>query len=72
MRVFVCILECGSLSAATRELGLTQLAVSNHLHAAVEGVVAAGAGMGVVPTRALDAGSVVSQVRASSHCAKAA
>ncbi len=36
LRVFVCILECGSLSAAARELGLTQPAVSNHLHALEE------------------------------------
>lgn len=32
LRVFLCILECGSLSAAGRELGMTQPAVSNHLH----------------------------------------
>ena len=32
LRVFLCILECGSLSAAARGLGLTQPAVSNHLH----------------------------------------
>ncbi|MDQ4127856.1 MAG: LysR family transcriptional regulator, partial [Actinomycetota bacterium] len=36
LRVFVCILECGSLSAAGRELGMTQPAVSNHLHALEE------------------------------------
>ena len=36
LRVFVCILECGSLSAAARELGMTQPAVSNHLHALEE------------------------------------
>ena len=33
LRVFACILECGSLSAAARRLGLTQPAVSNHLQA---------------------------------------
>jgi DNA-binding transcriptional LysR family regulator len=32
LRVYVCILEQGSLSAAARELGMTQPAVSNHLH----------------------------------------
>ncbi len=32
LRVYLCILECGSLSAAGRELGMTQPAVSNHLH----------------------------------------
>jgi DNA-binding transcriptional LysR family regulator len=32
LRVYLCILECGSLSAAGRELGKTQPAVSNHLH----------------------------------------
>lgn len=32
LRVFVCILDQGSLSAAARELGMTQPAVSNHLH----------------------------------------
>lgn len=32
MRVFLCVLEHGSLSAAGRELGMTQPAVSNHLH----------------------------------------
>ena len=31
LRVYLCILECGSLSAAGRELGMTQPAVS-HLH----------------------------------------
>ena len=36
LRVFLCILGCGSLSAAARELGLTQPAVSNHLHALEE------------------------------------
>ncbi len=36
MRVYLCILECGSLSAAGRELGMTQPAVSNHLHALEE------------------------------------
>jgi DNA-binding transcriptional LysR family regulator len=36
LRVFICILECGSLSAAGRELGMTQPAVSNHLHALEE------------------------------------
>jgi DNA-binding transcriptional LysR family regulator len=33
LRVFLSILEQGSLSAAGRWLGLTQPAVSNHLHA---------------------------------------
>ena len=33
LRVYLCILECGSLSAAGRKLGMTQPAVSNHLHA---------------------------------------
>ncbi|MDQ3603372.1 MAG: LysR family transcriptional regulator [Actinomycetota bacterium] len=32
LRVYLCILECGSLSAAGRELGKTQPAISNHLH----------------------------------------
>jgi DNA-binding transcriptional LysR family regulator len=36
LRVFLSILECGSLSAAGRELGMTQPAVSNHLHALEE------------------------------------
>lgn len=36
LRVYLCILERGSLSAAGRELGLTQPAVSNHLHALEE------------------------------------
>ncbi len=36
LRVFLSILEHGSLSAAGRELGLTQPAVSNHLHALEE------------------------------------
>lgn len=36
MRVFLAILEHGSLSAAGRELGMTQPAVSNHLHALEE------------------------------------
>src|SRR5215210_7768644 len=36
LRVFLCILECGSLSAAGRELGMSQPAVSNHLHALEE------------------------------------
>lgn len=34
--MFVSILECGSLSAAGRELGMSQPAVSNHLHALEE------------------------------------
>ncbi|MCA1737863.1 MAG: LysR family transcriptional regulator, partial [Actinobacteria bacterium] len=33
LRVFLSILEHGSLSAGGRELGMTQPAVSNHLHA---------------------------------------
>jgi DNA-binding transcriptional LysR family regulator len=36
LRVFLSILEHGSLSAAGRELGMTQPAVSNHLHALEE------------------------------------
>lgn len=36
LRVFLCILEHGSFSAAGRELGMTQPAVSNHLHALEE------------------------------------
>ena len=36
LRVFVCILEHGSLSAAGRGLGMSQPAVSNHLHALEE------------------------------------
>lgn len=36
LRVFLGILEHGSLSAAGRELGMTQPAVSNHLHALEE------------------------------------
>jgi DNA-binding transcriptional ArsR family regulator len=36
LRVFLFILEHGSLSAAGRELGMTQPAVSNHLHALEE------------------------------------
>jgi DNA-binding transcriptional LysR family regulator len=36
LRVYLCILECGSLSAAGRKLGMTQPAVSNHLHALEE------------------------------------
>ncbi|MDP9454868.1 MAG: LysR substrate-binding domain-containing protein [Actinomycetota bacterium] len=34
--MFLCVLESGSLSAAGRELGMTQPAVSNHLHALEE------------------------------------
>lgn len=36
LRVFLRVLERGSLSAAGRELGITQPAVSNHLHALEE------------------------------------
>jgi LysR family transcriptional regulator, low CO2-responsive transcriptional regulator len=36
LRVYLCILKCGSLSAAGRKLGMTQPAVSNHLHALEE------------------------------------
>ena len=36
LRVFLCVLEHGSLSAAGRELGMTQPAVSNHMHALEE------------------------------------
>ena len=32
LRVFLSVLEHGSFSAAGRELGMTQPAVSNHLH----------------------------------------
>ena len=32
LRVFLCVLAHGSLSAAGRELGMTQPAVSNHIH----------------------------------------
>jgi len=33
LRVYLCILECGSLSAVGRKPGKTQPAVPNHLHA---------------------------------------
>ncbi|MDQ3304044.1 MAG: LysR family transcriptional regulator, partial [Actinomycetota bacterium] len=36
LRVFLSILEHGSLSAAGRESGMTQPGVSNHLHALEE------------------------------------
>ena len=36
LRVFLCVLERGSLSAAGRELRMTQPAVSNHVHALEE------------------------------------
>ncbi|MDP8940518.1 MAG: LysR family transcriptional regulator [Actinomycetota bacterium] len=36
LRVFLCVLDRGSFSAAGRELGITQPAVSNHLHALEE------------------------------------
>ncbi len=55
LRVFLCVLEHGSLSAAGRELGMTQPAVSNHLHALEErfGVVLISRGR---PMRATPAG----------------
>jgi DNA-binding transcriptional LysR family regulator len=58
LRVFLCILECGSLSAAGRELGMTQPAVSNHLHALEErfGVVLLVRGR---PLRATPAGETL-------------
>lgn len=53
LRVFLCILEEGSLSAAARELGLTQPAVSNHLHALEErfgvGLLARGRPIRITP-----------------------
>lgn len=36
LRAFLCVLDRGSFSAAGRELGITQPAVSNHLHALEE------------------------------------
>ena len=52
--MFLCLLEHGSLSAAGRELGMTQPAVSNHLHALEErfGVVLISRGKPVCPTPA--------------------
>jgi len=54
LRVFLCILEQGSLSAAGRELGMTQPAVSNHLHALEErfGIALLTRGGGLRPTPA--------------------
>ena len=54
LRVFLCILEYGSFSAAGRELGMTQPAVSNHLHALEErfGVTLLVRGRGLRPTPA--------------------
>ena len=52
--MFVCVLERGSLSAAGRELGMTQPAVSNHLHALEErfGVALVSRGRPMHPTPA--------------------
>lgn len=54
LRVFLRVLERGSLSAAGRELGITQPAVSNHLHALEErfGVALLVRGHGARPTPA--------------------
>ncbi len=54
MRVFLCVLDQGSLSAAGRELGITQPAVSNHLHTLEEhfGVTLLARGHGARPTPA--------------------
>jgi DNA-binding transcriptional LysR family regulator len=54
LRVFLSILDHGSLSAAGRELGMTQPAVSNHLHALEErfGVTLLTRGRGLRPTPA--------------------
>src|ERR671913_2540844 len=60
LRVFLFILECGSLSAAGRELGMTQPAVSNHLHALEErfGVALLARGR---PLRATPAGECLAE-----------
>lgn len=52
--VFLCVLDQGSLSSAGRELGITQPAVSNHLHALEErfGVALLARGHGSRPTPA--------------------
>ena len=54
LRVFLCILEYGSFSAAGRELGITQPAISNHLHTLEErfGVTLLVRGRGLRPTPA--------------------
>ena len=54
LRVFLCVLEQGSFSAAGRELGVTQPAVSSHLHALEErfGVALLARGHGARPTPA--------------------
>ena len=54
LRVFLCVLEQGSFSAAGRELGITQPAVSNHLHALEErfGVTLLARGHGARPSPA--------------------
>ncbi len=54
LRVFLCVLNKGSLSAAGRELDITQPAVSNHLHALEErfGVALLARGHGARPTPA--------------------
>ena len=60
LRVYLCILKCGSLSAAGRELGMTQPAISNHLHALEErfGVVLLTRGR---PLRATPAGECLAE-----------
>lgn len=60
LRVYLCILERGSLSAAGRELGMTQPAVSNHLHALEErfGVALLSRGR---PLRATPAGECLAE-----------
>ena len=54
LRVFLCVLHQGSLSAAGRELGITQPAVSSHLHALEErfGVALLARSHGARPTPA--------------------
>lgn len=54
LKVFLAILERGSLSAAARELGLTQPAVSNHLRALEQrfGISLLSRGPGLKPTPA--------------------
>ena len=60
LRVYLCILECGSLSEAGRELGMTQPAVSNHLHTLEErfGVALLTRGR---PLRAMPAGECLAE-----------
>ena len=54
LRVFLCVLDRGSLSAAGRKLGVTQPAVSNHLHTLEErfGTTLLARGHGAQPTPA--------------------